>query len=153
MRGLLGVAALVLALGSGAGAADVNGPEQTVDAFHAALAMGDTKAVAALLTDKAVIFEEGGVERTKAEYSAHHLPADAAFAKVVRMSTARRFGDHGSGLAWVASEGRMTGTYRGKPVDRLITETMVLQETAAGWKIVHIHWSSAEAPKHAIPAD
>ena len=50
----------------------------TVDAFHAALHHGDTRAAAALLADDALIFEEGGVERSKAEYVSHHLPADVA---------------------------------------------------------------------------
>lgn len=50
-----------------------------VDAFHAALRRGDTRAAAALLSDDALIFETGGAERSKAEYAAHHLPADAEF--------------------------------------------------------------------------
>ena len=49
------------------------------DAFHGALRRGDTKAAAALLAEDALIFEEGGVEHTKAQYAANHLPADAAF--------------------------------------------------------------------------
>jgi hypothetical protein len=39
----------------------------------------------------------------------------------------------------------MIGTYKGKAVDRLTTETMVLRRVGAAWKIVHIHWSSAAA--------
>jgi ketosteroid isomerase-like protein len=37
----------------------------------------------------------------------------------------------------------MKGAYKGKPVDRLTTETMVLRKTPDGWRIVHVHWSSA----------
>jgi ketosteroid isomerase-like protein len=30
----------------------------------------------------------------------------------------------------------------GKPMTIASTETMVLRSTGAGWKIVHVHWSS-----------
>jgi ketosteroid isomerase-like protein len=46
-------------------------------------------------------------------------------------------------LAWVASEGRTTGTYKGKELDLLTTETMILRQVGGRWRIVHIHWSSA----------
>ncbi len=36
----------------------------------------------------------------------------------------------------------MIGTYKGKPVDRVMTETMLLRRVGRAWKIVHIHWSS-----------
>ena len=146
MRGMVAIAFFGLALGSVVNAAPSPGAEAAMDAFHAALAKGDTKAAAALLTDDALIFEEGGAEHSKAEYAAHHLPADAEFARSIKMSPARRFGDQANGMAWIATEGRMTGMYKGKHVDRITTESMVLRETAAGWKIVHIHWSSAAAP-------
>lgn len=124
---------------SGRGAAAI------VDAFHNALTRGDTRAAAALLADDAVIFEEGGVERSKAEYQAHHLVADAAFAKVVSSSVIRRAGNSTGTLAWIATEGRMTGAYKGKAVDRMTTETMLLRRFGRGWKIVHVHWSSGAA--------
>lgn len=116
-----------------------------VDAFHAALSRGDTAAAAAFLADDALIFESGGVERSKAEYASHHLAADAAFSKAVPAVTVRRSGDAANGLAWIATEGRMTGTYKDKPVDRVSTETMVLRQIGRTWKIVHVHWSSKAA--------
>jgi ketosteroid isomerase-like protein len=120
-------------------------PAAVVDAFHAALGRGDTRAAAALLADDALIFESGGVERTKAEYVAHHLPADAAFSKVVSLVITRRAGNSNGALAWVASEGRTTGTYKGRALDLVTTETMILRRTGKNWKIVHIHWSSGTA--------
>lgn len=116
----------------------------TVDAFHAALARGETQSAAALLADDALIFEEGGVERSKAEYQAHHLPADAKFSRAVSSVVTRRSGGSNGSLAWIASEGRTTGTYKGKTLDLLTTETVLLRRTSAGWRIVHIHWSSAK---------
>ena len=117
----------------------------TVDAFHDALARGDTTAAAALLADDALIFEEGGVEWSKAEYVASHLPADAAFSQVVGTKVSRRSGDANGAFAWIATEGRMTGTYKGKAVDRVTTETMLLHHIGSAWRVVHIHWSSAAA--------
>ena len=114
----------------------------TVDAFHAALRRGDTGAAAALLADDALIFEAGGVEHGKAEYAAHHLPADAEFSKSVESTITRRAGDSIGDWAWVASEGRTTGTYKGKAIDQATTETMLLRREGRAWKIVHIHWSS-----------
>ena len=114
----------------------------TVDAFHAALRRGDTRAAAALLSDDALIFESGGVERTKAEYAAHHLPADAEFSRAISSAVSRRTGASEGPVAWVSTEGRTTGTYKDRPVDMLTTETMILRRTAGQWRIVHIHWSS-----------
>ena len=37
----------------------------------------------------------------------------------------------------------MAGIYKGKALDEVTTETMLLRRTGAGWKIIHIHWSSA----------
>ena len=116
-----------------------------VDQFHAALRRGDASAAAALVANDALIFEEGGAERSKAEYAARHLPADAEFSKAVASTVTRRAGGANGTLAWIATEGRMTGTYKGKALDRLTTETMLLRRSGGDWKIAHIHWSSAAA--------
>jgi ketosteroid isomerase-like protein len=118
----------------------------TVDAFHAALQRGDTNAAAALLADDVLIFEGGGVERSKAEYASHHLAADAEFAQAVPSTVTNRSGGAIGDIAWIASEGGITGTYKGKPIDRVTAETMVLRRIGTAWKIVHIHWSSAAKP-------
>jgi ketosteroid isomerase-like protein len=122
--------------------ASARGAAAVVDAFHAALRRGDTSAAAALLAADALIFESGGAERTKAEYASHHLPADAAFSQAVRSTVNRRAGNANGAMAWVATEGRLTGTYKGKAIDLPTTETMLLRRSGRGWKIVHIHWSS-----------
>jgi len=145
MRGLVTIAAVGLVLGSPGIAAPSSDAAAVVDAFHSALAKGDTKAAAALLADDALIFEQGGAERTKAEYAAHHLPADAEFSKAVTSATIRRSAHTEGGIAWVATEGRTKGNYKGKPLDRQTTETMVLRQIGKSWKIVHIHWSSGAA--------
>ena len=116
-----------------------------VDAFHAALRRGDTAAASALLTDDALVFEEGRAERSKAEYELRHLAADAAFSKAVPADMTRRRGHASGDFAWIATEGRTKGRFRGASVNRVTDETMVLRRVAGAWRIVHIHWSSAES--------
>jgi len=119
---------------------------RTIDAFHAALGRGDTAAALAMLAEDALIFEAGGAERSRAEYAAEHLAADAAFAQAVPDTRSRRVGRAHGDHAWITTEGRTRGEYKGKPVDRLTTETMVLRRQGGRWVIVHIHWSSRAAP-------
>jgi len=150
------VAVLVMAapfsVGYAAGAAKpsisrtAEGAGATVDAFHAALNRGDTKGALLLLADDALIFESGGVERTKAEYAAHHLKADVDFSKSVSSIVVRRTGRSDGVLAWVATDGRTKGNYMGKALDLLTAETMILRKVGGVWKIIHVHWSSA--PSH-----
>lgn len=120
-------------------------PARIVDAFHAALARGDTSAALALLADDAVIYETGGAERGKAEYASHHLAADAAFAKAVPSRVLRRSGGADGDAAWLLTEGRTTGQYRDRPVDRITAETALLRRVNGAWRITHFHWSSAAA--------
>jgi len=119
---------------------------KTVDAFHAALGRNDTDAALALLAEDAMIFEAGNVERSKTEYASHHAGADAAFAAAVPSTLLKRTARAAGHLAWIASETRTAGRYKDRDVNRLGTESMVLQHTADGWRIVHIHWSSRAAP-------
>jgi len=116
----------------------------TVDAFHAALARGDAEAALRFVADDAVVFEDGRVERTKAEYALHHAGADAAFSKAVSTKRLSRTGQAGGDLALIASESRTKGRFKGQDVDRIMIEKMVLRRGSAGWRIVHIHWSSAQ---------
>jgi ketosteroid isomerase-like protein len=120
---------------------------RTVDAFHAALVKGDHQAAQALLHDQVQIYEQGWVERSKAEYASHHLGSDAEFsAATTRTQTARSSMIVGD-LAYVTSEGKVAGTFKGKAIESITLETMVLRREQSGWHIVHIHWSSREPKK------
>jgi ketosteroid isomerase-like protein len=119
--------------------------EAAVDEFHAALRRGDTAAALALLPEDALVFEEGGAEWNRAEYESHHLAADSAFSKAVPATITRRVARAAGDSAWVATETRAKGTFRGNAVDRIVKETMVLRREAGGWRIVHIHWSSRDS--------
>ena len=127
---------------AGSVAAEAAGAATAVDAFHAALKAGDTAAALALLAPDVMIFEEGYAERSRDEYASHHLGSDAAFAAASESMVERRSGWADGDIAWITSEGRTTGQFNNRPVDRLTTETMVLKRHADGWRIHHIHWSS-----------
>lgn len=114
-----------------------------VDAFHHALHDGDGSAAAALMAADALIYESGGVERSKAEYASHHLPADVAFAAATTRAVSRRSGHVVGDLAWIATESSTTGTFKDRPVNSRSTETMILRRENGAWRIAHIHWSSA----------
>lgn len=150
------IAALVLVLGSspqGAAAALVTERDMyaedasaTVDQFHAAVKSGHGEAALALLDEKVVIYEEGDSELTRAQYAASHLLADIDFTSGVSETVVRRDTGTTGDSAWVLTQGRLLGTYHGRAVDRLTTETMVLRHFGEGWRIVHIHWSSKASP-------
>ncbi len=154
------LAAVLFALSAGSGLAQqthdtphvpapplrMAGAAEAVDAFQAALRAGDRDAALAVLAEDAIIFEAGGAERSRAEYASHHLEADAAFAAATEATVTRRSGEASGDGAWITSEGRTTGTFNGRPVDRLTVETMLLRRDADGWRIQHIHWSSRAAP-------
>ena len=117
-----------------------------VDAFSAALASLDVARAGGLLADDVLVLESGGAERSRAEYLAAHAGADALFLQQATVRRLRRSARAAGGLAWVATESQVTTQRDGKPVALRSTETMVLRRTSAGWRIVHIHWSSARAP-------
>jgi ketosteroid isomerase-like protein len=118
-----------------------------VEAFHSALRSGDTQAALSHLDKGALIYEAGGVERGRKEYASHHLGADSAFARAVPGTVTRRVGEAVGDFAWIATEGRATGSFKDNAVDRVTTETMILRRARGAWKIVHIHWSSAVRAK------
>jgi ketosteroid isomerase-like protein len=113
----------------------------TVGRYHEALGRGDSIAALALLAPDAVILESGGRESV-AEYRAHHLPADIEFARGVPESRSPIRVVVRGDAAWATSTTTTKGTFRGRAVDSVGAELMVLTRTADGWRIAAIHWSS-----------
>ena len=109
------------------------------------LAAGDQEALRGLLDSAVLVFESGGVEDGWAEYAGHHMPADMAFmANMQRKPLSQKifeFGDH----ALVATRSSLHGRYKGKAVDLVSTESLLLQRRDGRWRIQHIHWSSGDA--------
>lgn len=115
---------------------------EIIEQFGKALASGDLAAVGNLLDPAVLILESGGAERSREEYLDHHAIADAAFLEGAHLQTRRRVARISGDTVWVGSESELHATRDGKATTTLSTETMVLNRTPEGWRIVHIHWSS-----------
>jgi ketosteroid isomerase-like protein len=116
-------------------------------AFHEALRRGDGRAAMELLAPDALVLENGSTE-TRAEYEKHHLMEDIAFAGAVSSTrsvpTVQIEGD----AAWVVSTSRSNGSFRGREINSVGTELVVLTKSAKGWRIRAIHWSSHDTKKN-----
>lgn len=113
-----------------------------VDDFARALADGDLSTVETLLDAEVLILESGGAERSREQYLGHHAISDARFLKGSQREITYRKARIAGDMAWVASESEIHVVKDGKTLALLSTETMVLRRDPAGWRIVHIHWSS-----------
>jgi ketosteroid isomerase-like protein len=112
-----------------------------VHAYDRALRTGDSATALRLLTDDAVVLESGGME-TREEYRSHHLPSDIEFAQAVQATQSPIRVKVRGDVAWVASTSVVQGQFRGRPINSVGAELMVLTRGAGGWKIAAIHWSS-----------
>jgi ketosteroid isomerase-like protein len=145
---LIPVALLLAAYPAVAAEPKVDVPEEaraaaaTVDRFFTALSAGDLTRASAELDPQVIILESGSGEYSAAEYVGGHAKHDAEFLKAAHHKPGRRTARVSGDLAWVASESELHTQKDGKPAVSLSAETMVLRLTAAGWKIVHVHWSS-----------
>ena len=78
--------------------------------FQAALTSGDQVKAAELLAPDITICESGYLERSRAEYTEHHLPGDIAFAKTstheVLQQSERREGN--LAVIWEETETKAT---------------------------------------------
>lgn len=119
-----------------------------ITAFTTALKSGDAAGAAGWLAPDVLIYEGGEVERSRADYQAHHLAADMAFLKTAQVELLKRDGGESGDRAWVNSETRIRGkSSKGRDLDLFSTETALLRKTQDGWRITHLHWSSAPAPQ------
>lgn len=124
--------------GTATDSADVAG---VVNAYHRALAAGDSAAVMTLLAPDAIIQESGSVE-TRSEYAGHHLPGDMRFAKALPgVRSAQRVVVVGD-VAWSTSTSVTKGKYGDREINAVGAEMMVLARVGGVWRIRAIHWSS-----------
>ncbi len=117
-------------------------PVAAVEAFHQALAAGDRDAALNLLEHNLIVFEAGRAEMSRTEYAAGHLAADMEFSGSTRRQVLDQRSGASGGYAWVFTRYATTGTFRGRPVDGIGVETMILSRQDGIWRIQHIHWSS-----------
>lgn len=116
--------------------------EETADSLYTGLKAGDTELIQKILDPQVLIFESGGVESSLEEYASHHMGADMAFmANMSREIISRKILEQGE-ICVIATQTRLSGTYRDKQINSMSDETLVLQKKKQGWRITHIHWSS-----------
>jgi len=123
-------------------------PSDVVDAFHDALRSGDRRKALEQMTADVLIFEQGRQERSRTEYARAHLAEDIGFASVTTRTVSRRAVKQQGGVAWVTSQNRTRGTLKGRTVDFITDETMVLVHVSGKWRIAHIHWSFDDKAAH-----
>ena len=133
----------MLFISASSGAEQVSEPTVVLDKFRTALTEGDTEVVKDVLSDDVLIFEGGGVERSLAEYSAHHLKSDIKFSQAVPSQLLERTVQEADGLAVITSRYSISGAYNGREIDLTMNETVTVSHTPeSGWKIIRIHWSN-----------
>jgi len=118
--------------------ADVAG---LVQRLYTAIEQADSVTAISLLTEDAEILESGSVESV-ADYRAHHLPADIAFAKAIKSRRAPLRVSVRGDIATTTSTSVTKGTFRDRAVDTAGAELIVARRTAQGWRISAIHWST-----------
>jgi mono/diheme cytochrome c family protein/ketosteroid isomerase-like protein len=115
--------------------------EAVAEAFHAALQKGDRARVLQLLASDVKI-SEGGETQDRATYAADHLGDDIAFLQKATVHPqflgSMPMGD----TAMVASRSEVHASHDGRPLTLLSTEVLTLKNTAAGWRITRVEWTS-----------
>lgn len=110
--------------------------------LHDAIAAGDVETLRSLMAPDVMIFESGGAETSLTEYEGHHMAADITFMKnMARDITSQQVIDAGN-TAIVMTRSKISGFYKEKSYDLKSAETLVVENIAGNWIIVHIHWSS-----------
>jgi len=112
-----------------------------VQSFHQALESGDSARVMSLLANDASVLESGGIE-SRSEYRSHHLTSDIEFAKSVKSVRAPLSVTLAGNAAWTMGTSTTQGEFRGRTINSVGAESMILTKSASGWKIRSIHWSS-----------
>ena len=142
-----GVKALILSIALLGAASEVHAQADgsavtaVIDAYHTALATGDSATALRLLADDVTILESGGVE-TKAQYRSGHLRGDMAFAQAVPRERGQIHVQMAGDVAWAWSTSVTQGRMGDRDVNSQGAELMVLQRVDGAWKIKAIHWSS-----------
>lgn len=138
------ICAAMLAMACAAHAAEPTGVEaatKVVAQFHEALATGNTEGATALLSATALIYESGHAE-TRAEYLAHHLAGDIAFAMGTKRTVKETQHQCNESICVLMQSSQTTGTIKEKNIRYAGQETTVLRREGDTWKIQHVHWSS-----------
>lgn len=127
--------------GGSASRSDSSDVAALVRRFDALMAAGDSAGLLALLADDVVVLESGGLEN-RAEFRAHHLPADIGFSQAVKSEQGPIIVRVQGDVAWASSTSTVTGELKGRAINSVSAELMVFSRESGSWKIRAIHWSS-----------
>jgi uncharacterized membrane protein/ketosteroid isomerase-like protein len=116
---------------------------KVAESMSSAIGSGNTDELKRLLDQNVVIFESGNVESSLAEYQSHHMKSDIAFMATMNVELLSREVIDAGDSATVISRSRIRGQFKGKEIDLVNTETLVIQKRNREWKVVHVHWSSS----------
>lgn len=117
-------------------------PSETVEAFHKALRTGKAEAAVDYLGPEVVVFEQGFINPSRAEFVSSQLQEAADFATRTERRVIRREAWQDGNIAWVLSSTLTVGIFEGRKLELEGAETMVMRKDGEGWKITHIHWSA-----------
>ena len=138
-------AVLIVTLVGGASASGQQDPEEqvaaVVEAFHSALAAGDSVTALSMLADDVTILESGGVEN-KEHYRSGHLAGDMRFAQAVPRERGDMEVSVRGDVAWAHSTSITQGQMGNREINSQGAELVVLAREGGIWKIKAIHWSS-----------
>lgn len=99
---------------------------------------GDAATLDQLLTDDFVAIGPYGFTLTRAQWLARFAPDKLAYETVeLTEVTQRVYG----GMAVVTARQNTVGTHQGNPVPEAIRISLVLVDSAGGWRIAHNHMS------------
>lgn len=115
--------------------------EAVAQAFQAALARGDRKAVLALLASD-VRITEGGHTQSRDEYASGHLADDIAFLHDAKVTLLARGSMSMGDTVMVASDSEIATTHDGKPVTLDSRELLGLRRDGKDFKIVSVQWET-----------
>ena len=146
---LLLFAALLSSAAGPAASQDSPIPTEIVDNFHRALKSGDTARVLSMLDRELIVFEFGIADLKLEAYAFAHLPIDMDQATRTQWELqTRRMGGTGDSR-WVLSTYHVTGPAGASTpsIDQTTVETVILRRIGEGFRIAHIHWSTADTKK------
>ena len=133
-----------------AGVSDVVGQQSpelqvaaVIDAYHEALAAGDSVTALDHLAPDVTILESGGVE-DKEHYRSGHLAGDMRFAQAVPRERGEIQVTILGDVAWAYSTSITQGRLGDRDINSQGAELMVLAREGGAWKIKAIHWSSRQ---------
>ena len=112
-----------------------------VQYYHKALEDKDKETALKLLSDD-VLIQEGGYLQTAEEYKSHHLMSDMEFSAAVSGKREVIEAVAEGNIGWVVSSSSMVGEFRGREINSIGAELMILKKENGSWKIRAIHWSS-----------